>query len=886
VQSVEPRRLDRLDAEVRTELARVFPSLAGIDPGGAPGLADERYRINRAVRELLEQLAATKPLVLILDDFHWADSASVDLVASLLHRPPDAAVLVVIAARPNQGPARLVSALERALRQRELARIELEPLTGPEAAEMLGQEATNPRAAALIEESGGNPFYLEQLARSPEQAEWLAAEPDVALAGLRVPPMVASALTEELALLGSGSRRVLEGAAVAGDPFEPELAAAAAGLSEQESIEAIDELLGRDLLRPTTVPRRFRFRHPIVRRAVYEAAPAAWRIGAHERVAVLLAGRGAAAETRAHHVDRSARVGDLAAVATLAEAGRLAAPRAPAAAIRWFEGALRLLPDATPPGERVELLLASAGSLAAVGRFAEAREALIESLAIVPDESSSLRLTLLATCARVEHLLGRHEEAHARLKGALEGLSDATGPDAASLMIELAGDAMFHLEYGAAQDWAARAVAVAGGLGSKPLAAAALGIHARALAWGGEVGLGEEVRSSCAAVVDALSDEELAVRLDAVVNLGGSEIYLDRFEEAAAHMQRALEVGRATGQTQLFPGVYATLGVAGTALGRLAEAAELLDTATEAARMAGNPQALAWILFCRAFVAIAAGDNQTALLTAKESLDLAADAGQLIIAARSAAVLAVALLDDGQPAQATKTLDAFGGQQLDRIPDFWRAYLLELMTRCWLTLGRPEEARRTAAGAQDSADAVGLRLPAAMALRAAALVALDAQDGASAAEQAFASADLAESVGALVEAAQSRAVAGRAFAQLGDHERAIGLLEQAAATLEGCGALRYRDAAQQELRQLGRRIHRRSRPGDRDQTGVASLTERELQIAQLIVDRKTNGEIAGELFLSKKTVESHIRNMFRKLDASSRVDIARAVEEAERAVSR
>jgi DNA-binding CsgD family transcriptional regulator len=76
------------------------------------------------------------------------------------------------------------------------------------------------------------------------------------------------------------------------------------------------------------------------------------------------------------------------------------------------------------------------------------------------------------------------------------------------------------------------------------------------------------------------------------------------------------------------------------------------------------------------------------------------------------------------------------------------------------------------------------------------------------------------------------------------------------------------------------------RPGDLDQNGVASLTERELEIARLIVDRKTNGEIAGELFLSKKTVETHIRNMFRKLDASSRVDIARAIEREDQSAAR
>jgi len=100
-----------------------------------------------------------------------------------------------------------------------------------------------------------------------------------------------------------------------------------------------------------------------------------------------------------------------------------------------------------------------------------------------------------------------------------------------------------------------------------------------------------------------------------------------------------------------------------------------------------------------------------------------------------------------------------------------------------------------------------------------------------------------------------------------------------------CGALRYRAAAERELRRLGQHIHRRTQPGKPDGSSVESLTSRELQIARLVVDRKTNPEIAELLFLSPKTVETHIRNIFRKLDVSSRVEVARAVEHADHAES-
>src|SRR5512132_2151640 len=348
VESLDPNQLSTLDDDVQAELAHVLPSLSSLAGGRAVALQHERYRSHRAVCALLEHLAETRPLVLVLDDFHWADSASVELLGALLRRPPAAAVLTAVALRPRQTPDRLATALERAHREAVLNRVELRALTPGEARERLGETVDAAGAAVVYEESGGNPFYLEQLARSPERAGGATAALESSLTGLEVPPPVAASLSEELALLSEGGRLVLEGAAVAGDPFEPELAAAAAETSEGEATDAVDELLHLDLIRTTEVPRRFRFRHPLVRRAVYEASAGGWRLGAHERCAEALAARGVTAAARAHHVERSARHGDLAAVALLREAGESAARLAPESAARWFDAALRLLPESAP----------------------------------------------------------------------------------------------------------------------------------------------------------------------------------------------------------------------------------------------------------------------------------------------------------------------------------------------------------------------------------------------------------------------------------------------------------------------------------------------------------------------------------------------------------
>ena len=884
VRGLDPERLSQLSAEARGELTAVLPSLSQPAAPRDTAVLHERYRSYRAVREILELLAGEQPLVLILDDLHWGDPASVELLGSLLNRPPDAAVLLAFAIRPRQVPERLLVALERAHRANVVTRLELSALTRDEAGELLAQNVDRVYAAGLYEDSGGNPFYLEQLARVLDRPPGLGDATSQSLGGVQVPSIVAAAIAEELGLLSTGALLVLEGASVVGDPFDPELAAAAAGVDDLAAIAALDELLRLDLVRETDVPRRFRFRHPLVRRAVYEATPGGWRLSAHERSARALLDRGASASAQAHHIERAARHGDVAAIATLRAAGEATAQQAPASASRWFAAAIRLSSDALPAEERVELLLAYASAQAASGHFEEGHLTLIECTQLLPDDSEALSARVAIACAGVERLLGRHTQAHARLEAALGGLRDADSREAVGLTLELAADCLLRGEYLAIEGWAIRAVEAARPLGDPALSAAALAMKALAAALRGAADEAEALCDEAAGSIDALGDKELARQLDGLAHLATAEMYTDRFEASGRHAERALVIGRATGQGELFPLIFPMLGTALWVQGRVTESARIFDDAIEAARMLDNVQGLAWNLFNRSFAASIEGDVDMALATASESVELAKRLDDSIITAHAAWALAMPLLETGRAAEAADLLlNATGGAELRLIPGAWRAYGLELLTRCFLEAGRIDEARAAAQAAAACADEVGLPLATAVAARAGAAIALADGEAAGAAARALASADELERVGCLFDSAVSRALAGRALAQAGEKDRAAAELERAAAAFSSSGCTRHQAAAERELRKLGRRIHRTSRPGASDEIGVQSLSERELEVARLIVDRKTNPQIAAELFLSQKTVESHIRNMFRKLDVSSRVELARAVERAERA---
>jgi DNA-binding NarL/FixJ family response regulator len=864
----------RID-DARPDLVTIFPAAADAErsrarPAAALG-AGERHRAHRAVRALLEELARGGPLVLVLDDVQWADAASIDLLVALLDRPPRAAIAIAWAARTGGVPARLQAALARAEREGVAAAVVLGPLDRAAAGALLGPDVDAATADALHRRSAGNPFYLEELAR----------------AGDDVPVAVAAAVSRELAAVAPAARAVLEAAAVAGEPFEPDLVAAVAERPEADVLAALDELVALGLVRATDVPRRFAFRQPLVRHAVYEAAGAGWRIGAHARAAAALGERGASPSARARHAEHSARHGDEAAIALFEEAARDCAGRAPQSAARWYDAALRLLPGgAANDARRLDLIESRARALAAAGRLCDSRAALLEALDLAKRTAPERRVGLEIACARVEQWAGRARDARRRLHATRARLERTGAPAAAHLALLLAVDGLHELDFARTRAFGAEALAAAGALGDGALGAEALAVLAAGEAADGRLAAARAHADQAAVLLESLDDAALGPHVEAFRFLAWAETMLERFAAALAHIERGLAVSRDAGASRAV--VPLLLGRVEPYLGRgeIACARDAAQEAVEAGRLAGRAQELSWALWTRAYAEIHAGDVHLAVCGAEEAVAAARGLEANVLAGADPGwTLGEALVEAGEAQRGHAVLlDAVGGADAPRVAPVDRPLAWERLANAALELGDVAAARGYAERARRAAARLdGLDAPGASAARAlaAVLVAEDRAGEAVALLEAEVDGDAAPRA-AVLEGPRLRLALGRALAAAGERASAVAALTAAEAELARLGAEHWRAQAARDLRRLGHRAPARPRAGG-GEDGIEGLTQRELAVARLVHDRHTNKEIARRLYLSEKTVEAHLRNIFAKLRVSSRVAVARELERPGRA---
>jgi DNA-binding CsgD family transcriptional regulator len=850
-------------------LAMVFPSLGRLALGGpAAASPDHRHRLLRAIRAVLESLAVREPLVLALDDLHWADAASIDLLCHLLHTGFENPVLLLLASRPSQSQSRLLTALDGAERHGISRRLELSPLSATEAEHLMDPEMSSDLRRALYRMSGGNPFYLEQLTAAARHGAsgdpWAAQE-----AVSSVPAPVCAAIQQELRALPTQSRTMLHGAAVLGEPFEPELAAETAGIDPDEALEVLDTVLDSDLIRPADVPRRFRFRHPIVRSAVYQAAGAGWRLAAHRRAAAALAARGAPASARAHHVERSARAGDEDAITVLSRAGNDAASHAPVSAARWLGAALQLIPERRDTLERrAELLAKRATALGVAGHLEESREALQAFLRLEPRRRSPLRLQTTVLAAILDEILGRREAARRLLTDELATLPNQLSAEAAELKREIAFTWFLDAEWTLTEEWARRSLASEcdGMVRVGALSALALAEYGR----GNGDRAGQAV-SEAAALFDDLTDDALITHspgLQGATWLGRAEVCAERFGDAIRHLDRALAISHARGQRHLTVAMRTVQGQALALTGRITDLVEVAEAAVEAALLSASDLFLGWALALRCQVNIETGDLHAAVRFGERGAR-AGSARASPLAGTVPLQLGSALLEIGEPQRCRDMLTTPDGQPDPPAFPLYEACFYELLVRAELMLGHVDPADEYASRAEKLAVGLGLEIPLAHALRARAAVQLQRGEPHEAAAQALASSEAAERVGAPIEAGRSRTLAGRALAVAGERAAAIAALESAHMQLAACGASRRADEAARELRRLGRVVPHTGREQPADPTALG-LTTREHEVIQRLAAGRTNREIAEELFLSVRTVDRHVSRIFAKLGVNSR----------------
>jgi DNA-binding SARP family transcriptional activator len=429
-----------------------------------------RLRLFDAVDSALTDLAARAPLLLIIDDLHWADHGTLLLTSFLLRSSRDGPMLVLGAYRDTEVGRRtpLISALAELRRSGALDRVDLRGLTIEDVAALTASLLGSPEVAPRVHSrTGGNAFFVEEVLR--ELAE---SGPEA------VPESVRHAVGVRLSRMSDDANMLVAAAAILGLENDVRALQATAGLEPDAAEHAFDELLRARLLRPSIDPRRFEFTHALVRETVYDECNALRRTRLHQRAAVALAalGEDLHLEEIAMHLFEAASTADARQAAEmLTRAGHRALDRlAYEDAAERFERALEALELAGAGDESGSVLLARGDALQRAGDAEEARAAFsaARALALRSGDHALLAQAALGFAGLGIAIIDLDAETIARLEEALERVDDHARRS--RLQARLAVELYYAPDRSSSEALSADAVAAARASGDASALAAAL----------------------------------------------------------------------------------------------------------------------------------------------------------------------------------------------------------------------------------------------------------------------------------------------------------------------------------------------------------------------------------------------------------------------------
>jgi DNA-binding CsgD family transcriptional regulator len=861
-------------AEPSESVAELAPLLRALFDGPKPlldraGLSslhaapEQRYWRLQDLQSLLERAATDSPLLIVLDDVQWVDSGTVAALRALPLQLASLPIGWVLAMRPDQGPGHLRSAVEY-LADEGAERLVLEPLSQAAVAQVASdvmQAEPDQTLLRMAGEAGGNPFLLVELLEGLRQEKLVRVDSGHAtLTAYRLPERVRTSMRERLARMSESARQLATVAGSLGRTFSVSELAEMLGMAPVSLLTSVEELIEAGIVRERGD--HLCFQHDLIRESVRHAcAPSARRALDRQAADVMLA-RGALPVEVAVQLAASAGQGDEVAITTLLTAAQALATTDPGASADLSRRALELAPERHPL--RSPLVVQAAMSLHAAGRMEEAKafadNAMREVLPVAQEAEVRLGIAgmwLVSPDVRV------HASREALKLPGLPG----------HLRIEHMARLAYNLVPGGRTEEAQAALSEAVAAGGRRDRVARFPL---ALSEGGLQYVGGHFTRALELFEAILRDgfteahglDELLTRLWRAIAL----VALDREQDALQAVDGLIA-------ESLKRGFYFFLHVAEMTRGHLLMQLGRLDDAAVVLNGRFDPHGPPVVNVVDATGVVALG--RLALHTghgrhARQTSEIARtmlNESTPGVRRHAAWLLGLQATADGDPRQAHQWLCAMGEPERKQLLSrLWPDVADEpQMVRMAVAVDDRELAESAAADANRRAElSPGVPSLAAAAAHATGLLNRDTDK-------------LSEAVSLFKRTPRSLALAaayedlGLAHHRQGTADSGIDALTQALVLFARAGATQDAARLRSRLRALG--IRRRVATAEKPVTGWAAMTKSELAVAQLVANGLTNREIANRLFVSPHTVNTHLRQVFAKLEVNSRVDLTRLATE-------
>ena len=826
------------------------------------GSADLRYWVVRDLADAIGAAAAETPLVIVLEDIHWADNGTLLALRSLATGRPDVAVLWVLTARSGAGGPPVQETLS-VLQRADAAVVRVAAMSANAVAEMVSDAVRANADESLLNlaaKAHGNPFLVRELVGGLGEEGRLNVSGGRAVAtGHALPRRLGAGMQQRLDLLSSGAGEVVRVAAVLPDRFSAGLLAAMLDRQPASLMAAVQEAVRADLL--VEDEEQLRFRHDLLREATRQSLPQSLRRAMERQSASVMLRMGAAPAEVATQLARSAEPGDREAIGALRAAAQSVGHSDASAAADLSKRALELLAAHDP--DHGSLVAETVELLNRASRYQEAEELAVAELLEVasPQEEAEIRLRL---ATKNKHSTQRRVEENRRALRLLD-ISEVTR---ARHLGWLAYNLMFQKQGGqqrAAANEAAAAAASTGDLEATILANLTLALL--------DCGEGYADRALCrleelcalARTSDATAAHDLAA-----MHYAHLLAAVGRLDDAAAQVADGTEQARREGNAMALDMWTPVDGVVHLTAGRLSAARAATESLPPPQRTGVTELDMIRMVILTE-VALRT-DDRTLLQQMVNDARGAYSTGSSVVRRGAAHVLALAAWQRDDVHDAMRWL---GGDITLFESPIWPQVLDRVIFSARVASAGGDAGLR--ARVLQAIDLLERERPAVplftgVAGYARGILERDAQ-------ALVAAADVLQPLSRPLLYAAAAEDAGAELARTDHPAKAVDQLNAAFDTYLHHEALADARRVGRELRRLG--VERRIVSHPRAKTGWDSLTDSELTVINLIAQGATNRDVAEQLHLSLHTVKTHVHNAFAKLGINSRAQLTQLMRESD-----